>query len=69
MGRNRSNFDSTPYTIAWTDIFTTYLKKQLGDIVLPRAATSQSTAIKSVFKSVLAEPESRQKWINKFSYT
>ncbi|KAG8934799.1 RNA polymerase II mediator complex subunit [Tulasnella sp. 418] len=63
------NSAMTQYGINWTNVVTTHLKKQLSDIVLPRGIAGQSSAIKSTFKSILSDPESRDRWVNRFSYT
>ncbi|KAG8908829.1 RNA polymerase II mediator complex subunit [Tulasnella sp. 403] len=69
MSRGRATFNPTQYSVEWANVVTGYLKKHLDAISLPRAQTGQSSSIKSTFKSVLSEPESRDKWIHKFSYT
>lgn len=45
-----------------------YLKKQLDQIALP-SAPRLSLNIKHTFKGVLAEHDSRDRWVSKFVYT
>ncbi|KAG7090909.1 hypothetical protein E1B28_009986 [Marasmius oreades] len=65
--RDKPAYDPTQYSIEWTNVVTSHLRKQLQDIALPspvRAAVN----IKQTFKGVLADTETRDKWISRFSY-
>jgi len=55
------------YSVEWANIVTSHLKKQLGDIILP-SIPRLSLNIKSVFRSVLADSETRARWISRFTY-
>ena len=46
---------------------TSYMKKQLADIALP-TAPRPGLNIKMTFKNMLADPQSRERWISRFSY-
>ena len=46
---------------------TTYLKKQLAEIGLP-SPPRPGINIKMTFKGVLSDPESRERWVGRFSY-
>lgn len=69
MSRAKTAFNPSQYSVDWANIVTAYLKKHLSEIVLPRAQNNAVSSIRSTFKSLLSEPESRDKWIHKFSYT
>lgn len=69
MSRARTSFNPSQYSIDLATTVTSYLRKHLDLLVLPRAQTVGGTAIRSTFRSLLSEPESRDKWIHKFSYT
>lgn len=56
------------YSVEWANIMTGYLKKQLSEIALPMAPR-QGLNIRQVFKGILSDPESRERWISKFIYT
>jgi len=43
------------------------MKKQLADIVLP-SAPRPGLNIKQTFKGVLADVDTRERWISRFSY-
>ncbi|KAF8299261.1 hypothetical protein DL93DRAFT_2173589 [Clavulina sp. PMI_390] len=66
--RSRPNFNSTQYSIDWTNIVVTHLKKQLGEIMLPTPYRPGLT-IRQPFQGVLGDPESRDRWISRFSYS
>ncbi|KAG9004810.1 RNA polymerase II mediator complex subunit [Tulasnella sp. JGI-2019a] len=69
MARSRSGFKPSQYSIEWAGAVTSYMKKQLKEIVLPRPQMAQTSSLKSTFKSVLSDPETRTKWLQKFTYT
>ena len=46
---------------------TGYIRKQLNEIALP-IMPRPGLNIKVTFKGVLADPESRKKWLDRFSY-
>lgn len=64
--RNKSGYDPTNYSREWTNIFTSYLKKQLAPIGPP--ALRLGLNIKQTFKNLLADPETRAKWVNRFNF-
>ncbi|KAI0248197.1 hypothetical protein BJV78DRAFT_1334324 [Lactifluus subvellereus] len=66
--RHKPAYDPTQYSTEWANIVTSYLKKQLGDIILP-SAPRPTLNIKSVFRSVLADSETRARWISRFTYS
>ncbi|KAI0045300.1 hypothetical protein FA95DRAFT_1495630 [Auriscalpium vulgare] len=66
--RHKPNYDPTQYSIDWATIVTSHIKKQLGDINLP-SAPRPGLNIKSTFKGVLSEFESRERWISRFRYS
>ena len=43
------------------------MKKQLADIALP-TAPRPGLNIKMTFKNMLADPQSRERWMSRFSY-
>lgn len=65
--RNRPNYNPTQYSIEWANVVTGYLKKLLAEVALP-SATRLGLNIKQTFKRVLNDPETRDKWVSKFSY-
>ena len=65
--RNKPSYNPTQYSVDWANVVTGYLRKQLVDIVLP-SAPRPGLNIKSTFKSVLAETESRERWVSRFVY-
>lgn len=65
--RHKPTYNPTQYSVDWANLVTTYLKKQLAEISLPHAPRLGMN-IKQTFKGVLADPESRERWISKFSY-
>ncbi|TFY76949.1 hypothetical protein EWM64_g7062 [Hericium alpestre] len=60
-------YDPTQYSVEWANVITAYLKKQLADIGLP-SAPRPGLNIKSTFKGVLSDPETRDRWISRFQY-
>ncbi|KAF9219563.1 hypothetical protein BS17DRAFT_760662 [Gyrodon lividus] len=65
--RNKPNYNPTQYSIDWTNVVTSYLKKQLADIALP-SAPRLGLNIKQSFKGVLSDSESRERWVSRFTY-
>ncbi|KAI9510086.1 hypothetical protein F5148DRAFT_1182339 [Russula earlei] len=66
--RHKPAYDPTQYSVEWANVVTSHLKKQLGDIILP-SAPRPTLNIKSVFRSVLADSETRARWISRFTYS
>ncbi|KAF9231909.1 hypothetical protein BU15DRAFT_55624 [Melanogaster broomeanus] len=65
--RNKPNYNPTQYSIDWTNVVTSYLKKQLADIALP-SAPRLGLNIKQSFKGVLSDSETRERWVSRFTY-
>ncbi|KAL0956176.1 hypothetical protein HGRIS_002336 [Hohenbuehelia grisea] len=65
--RNRPSYNPMQYSIDWANIVTSYLKKQLSDIALP-SAPRPGMNIKQMFKGVLSESDTRERWVSRFSY-
>lgn len=65
--RNRPNFHPSMYSIEWANVVTSYIKKLLTDIALPSAPRT-GLNIKTTFKSILADPVSRERWLARYSY-
>ncbi|KAJ3876102.1 hypothetical protein F5051DRAFT_44422 [Lentinula edodes] len=65
--RNKPSYNPNQYSVEWTNVVTAYLRKQLIDIALP-SAPRPGVNIKQTFKGVLSDPETRLKWISRFSY-
>ncbi|KAG9310592.1 hypothetical protein JVU11DRAFT_9154 [Chiua virens] len=65
--RNKPNYNPTQYSIDWADGVTSYLKKQLAEIALP-SAPRPGLNTKQSFKGVLLDPDSRDRWVSRFSY-
>lgn len=65
--RNKPTYNPTQYSIEWATVVTSYMKKQLAEISLP-SAPRPGLNIKQTFKGVLADPESRERWISRFTY-
>ncbi|GJJ06592.1 hypothetical protein Clacol_000785 [Clathrus columnatus] len=65
--RNRPNYSPTQYSVEWANVVTGYLKKLLAEVALPSAARL-GLNIKQTFKRVLNDPDTRDKWVSKFSY-
>ncbi|KAH8993017.1 hypothetical protein EDB92DRAFT_1944966 [Lactarius akahatsu] len=66
--RHKPAYDPTQYSVEWANVVTSHLKKQLGDIILP-SAPRPTLNIKSMFRSVLADSETRSRWTSKFTYS
>ncbi|KAF8170267.1 hypothetical protein K438DRAFT_1982787 [Mycena galopus ATCC 62051] len=66
--RNKPSYNPTQYSIDWANIVTGYMKKQLADIALP-SAPRPGLNIKQTFKGVLADADTRERWISRFSYS
>lgn len=65
--RNKPNYNPTQYSVDWANVVTGYIKKQLAEIALP-SAPRPGLSIKSTFKGVLADNDSRERWISRFTY-
>ncbi|THH13392.1 hypothetical protein EW146_g6819 [Bondarzewia mesenterica] len=65
--RNKPAYDPTQYSVEWANLVTGYMKKQLGEISLP-SAPRPGLNIKSSFKGVLSDSETRERWISRFTY-
>src|SRR5260221_10738322 len=68
--RNKNNTGNNMASTAseWTNILTTYIRKQLLEIYLPVQRTS--TYIKQVVKpSKLSDPKTREDWVRKFGWS
>ncbi|KAJ7668448.1 hypothetical protein DFH06DRAFT_1181718 [Mycena polygramma] len=65
--RNKPSYNPTQYSIDWANVVTGYMKKQLADIALP-SAPRPGLNIKQTFKGVLADADTRERWISRFSY-
>ncbi|KAJ7782856.1 hypothetical protein B0H16DRAFT_1494639 [Mycena metata] len=66
--RNKPTYNPTQYSVDWATVVTSYMKKQLADIALP-SAPRPGLNIKQTFKGVLADADTRDKWISRFSYS
>lgn len=55
------------YSVDWAIVVTTYLKKQLVEIMLP-SAPRLGLSIRQTFRGILGDPETRERWVSKFSY-
>ncbi|QRV93786.1 mediator complex subunit Med12 [Ceratobasidium sp. AG-Ba] len=68
--KNRQNQATAAAQVAidWAIAVTSHLKKQLQEIVLP-SAPRPGLAIKSTFKSTLTQPDTRSKWVARFTYS
>ncbi|KAI5116750.1 hypothetical protein M0805_001608 [Coniferiporia weirii] len=66
--RNKPNYNPMQYSVDWANVVTGYLKKQLTDIGLP-SAPRPGINIRQTFKGVLADPDTRERWVSKFIYT
>ncbi|KAI9448864.1 hypothetical protein BJY52DRAFT_1309908 [Lactarius psammicola] len=66
--RHKPTYDPTQYSVEWANVVTSHLKKQLSDIILP-SAPRPTLNIKSMFRSVLADSETRGRWTSKFTYS
>ncbi|KAJ6558511.1 hypothetical protein DFH09DRAFT_1486615, partial [Mycena vulgaris] len=65
--RNKPSYNPTQYSVDWANVVTGYMKKQLADIALP-SAPRPGLNIKQTFKGVLADADTRERWISRFSY-
>ncbi|KAJ3559369.1 hypothetical protein NM688_g388 [Phlebia brevispora] len=65
--RNKPTYNPTQYSVEWANVVTGYIRKQLTDIALPMAPRP-GLNIKVTFKGVLADQDSREKWLNRFTY-
>ncbi|KAG6370976.1 hypothetical protein JVT61DRAFT_10690 [Boletus reticuloceps] len=65
--RNKPNYSPTQYSIDWTNVVTSYLRKQLAEIALP-SAPRLGLNIKQSFKGVLSDSDSRDRWVSRFTY-
>ncbi|CCM03316.1 uncharacterized protein FIBRA_05444 [Fibroporia radiculosa] len=65
--RNKPGYNPTQYSLEWANVVTSYMKKQLSEIALP-SAPRPGLNIKQTFKSVLADTDSRERWISRFTY-
>ncbi|KAG8221691.1 hypothetical protein J3R82DRAFT_1977 [Butyriboletus roseoflavus] len=65
--RNKPNYNPTQYSIYWANVVTSYLKKQLAEIALP-SAPRLGLNIKQSFKGVLSDPDTRDRWVSRFTY-
>ncbi|KAJ7690646.1 hypothetical protein B0H17DRAFT_1064288 [Mycena rosella] len=66
--RNKPSYNPTQYSVDWANVVTGYMKKQLADIALP-SAPRPGLNIKQTFKGVLADADTRERWISRFSYS
>ncbi|KAF4567767.1 RNA polymerase II mediator complex subunit [Pleurotus pulmonarius] len=67
--RNRPSYNPTFYSIEWTGVMTSFMKKQLLNIALPSAPRhGMNMNIKQNFKGVLADVDTRERWISRFTY-
>jgi mediator of RNA polymerase II transcription subunit 12 len=65
--RNKPNYIPTQYSVDMAVLVTTYMRKQIAEIALP-SAPRPGLNIKQTFKGVLADAESRERWLSRFSY-
>ncbi|KAH7922771.1 hypothetical protein BV22DRAFT_1094076 [Leucogyrophana mollusca] len=65
--RNKPGYNPTQYSVDWAIVVTSYIKKQLVDIALPRAPRL-GVNIKQSFKAVLSDSDQRERWVSRFSY-
>ncbi|KAH0832416.1 hypothetical protein J3R83DRAFT_13456 [Lanmaoa asiatica] len=63
--RNKPNYNSMQYSIDWTNVVTSYLKKQLAEIALPLRL---GLNIEQSFKGVLPDPDSCDRSVSCFTY-
>ncbi|KAI0026676.1 hypothetical protein K488DRAFT_65362, partial [Vararia minispora EC-137] len=66
--RARPGYDPTAYCVEWAAVVTGHLKRQLAEIVLP-SAPRPGVSIKQVFKGVLSDPDTRERWLSRFTYS
>jgi mediator of RNA polymerase II transcription subunit 12 len=65
--RIKANYNPTAYSVEWAGVVTAHLKKQLSELALP-AAPKLSLNVKSTFKGVLTEADTRDRWVARFTY-
>ncbi|KAF9567913.1 hypothetical protein CPC08DRAFT_813741 [Agrocybe pediades] len=65
--RNKPSYVPTQYSIDWANMVTSYMKKQLQGIALPSAPRLHLN-VKQTFKAVLADTDTREQWISRFTY-
>ena len=65
--RNKPSYVPTQYSIDWANVVTGYMKKQISEIALP-SAPRPGLNIKQTFKGVLADADTRERWISRFTY-
>ncbi|RDB24995.1 Mediator of RNA polymerase II transcription subunit 12 [Hypsizygus marmoreus] len=65
--RNKPSYNPVQYSVDWANVVTSYMKKQLADIALP-SAPRPGLNIKQTFKGVLADSDTRERWISRFTY-
>ena len=66
--RNKPNYDPTQYSVEWANVVAGYLKKQLGEIVLPSAPRA-GVNIKQGLRNVLTDEKTSETWVKRFKYT
>ncbi|KIM45096.1 hypothetical protein M413DRAFT_441761 [Hebeloma cylindrosporum] len=65
--RNKPTYIPTQYSVDWANVVTGYMKKQLVEIALP-SAPRLGLNIKQTFKGVLADTDTRDRWMSRFTY-
>lgn len=65
--RNKPAYVPTQYSIDWANVVTGYMRKQLIEIALP-SAPRPGLNIKQTFKGVLADADTRERWMSRFTY-
>ena len=65
--RNKPSYVPTQYSIDWANVVTGYMKRQILEIALP-SAPRPGLNIKQTFKGVLADADTRERWISRFTY-
>lgn len=65
--RNKPTYIPTQYSVDWANMVTGYMKKQLVEIALP-SAPRPGLNIKQTFKGVLADTDTRDRWMSRFTY-
>ncbi|KAF8972899.1 hypothetical protein BDZ97DRAFT_2053658 [Flammula alnicola] len=65
--RNKPTYVPMQYSIDWANVVTGYMKKQLVEIALP-SAPRPGLNIKQTFKGVLADIDTRERWMSRFTY-
>ncbi|KAF8875798.1 hypothetical protein CPB84DRAFT_1853156 [Gymnopilus junonius] len=65
--RNKPSYVPTQHSIDWANVVTGHMKKQLLEIALP-SAPRPLLNIKQTFKGVLADVDSRERWVSRFAY-